>query len=639
MAPISLPVTFNNSFWTQDFKTGLQVLYSKLEQGSAENDEIVNFVKARIRVERDYSQALANPAPTGRGNGFDKDDGASLLVAFRGLQHEAVAQGEAHLTIANELQNQVAEPFEAWAYQHAERIRATKSDILDEWIVQYEGHVTEVNQIREHYVNKTRKADELEDDANFIARDNTSDAGDEKSPEEPGKLHPHATIRRTPSTAERLHSRLKAVAERARSPLRHPPMPDPKDTMEMFAEQNRQMFGEKKEGEAADDGKSDGTATPTATVDKGKGKEIVSDSPTALSPAQQKTGLPELNVKIPENPKPSTDIKFGEATLPATDVSTLLFRAQQEIAVRTVKYTLLGEYDHCFTGEEFVVWLKENIKELQGILDFAEEAAVALTEEYGALRRIGELGNKFENSPKAFYQFRPKAFNLKAALQKGSADSVPIDNATSSPISAGIKRSNTVVNYFVKAVQSATAPGPPEDPPHVKARRAAQEADVEYRKAVRQLDEHRCRVEERIDDTLKALQRWELDRLKAVKTVLQQYQEIVSSLHNPISASDERASVLTMSFMPENDLKALIEGYRTGPFRPDPKIYESITHESDSSFGIDLRKWAGEGAFGPMKSIGSAEELNAAAARELPPVLTGALDALKGAYGKLPSDD
>lgn len=111
-----------------------------------------------------------------------------------------------------------------------------------------------------------------------------------------------------------------------------------------------------------------------------------------------------------------------------------------------------------------------------------------------------------------------QAFNLKSVLQKASQDSIPTDTATPSPISAGIKRSNTMVNYFVKAVQSATAPGPPDDPPHVKARKVAQEADVEYRKAVRQLDEHRCRVEERIDDTLRALQRWELDRLKAVKT-------------------------------------------------------------------------------------------------------------------------
>ena len=32
MAVVSLPLTFNNSFWTQDFRKGLEVLYGKLEQ-------------------------------------------------------------------------------------------------------------------------------------------------------------------------------------------------------------------------------------------------------------------------------------------------------------------------------------------------------------------------------------------------------------------------------------------------------------------------------------------------------------------------------------------------------------------------------------------------------------------------------
>lgn len=75
-----------------------------------------------------------------------------------------------------------------------------------------------------------------------------------------------------------------------------------------------------------------------------------------------------------------------------------------------------------------------------------------------------------------------------------------------------------MVSYLVKAVQNATAPGPPEELPYIKARREAGAADQGYRKAIKQLDQHRCAVEERIDETLKALQRWELDRLKAVKT-------------------------------------------------------------------------------------------------------------------------
>jgi hypothetical protein len=32
MAVISLPLSFTNSFWTQDYRRGLEVLYAKLEQ-------------------------------------------------------------------------------------------------------------------------------------------------------------------------------------------------------------------------------------------------------------------------------------------------------------------------------------------------------------------------------------------------------------------------------------------------------------------------------------------------------------------------------------------------------------------------------------------------------------------------------
>jgi hypothetical protein len=32
MAVLSLPLSFNNSFWTQDYRNGLEVLYDKLEQ-------------------------------------------------------------------------------------------------------------------------------------------------------------------------------------------------------------------------------------------------------------------------------------------------------------------------------------------------------------------------------------------------------------------------------------------------------------------------------------------------------------------------------------------------------------------------------------------------------------------------------
>ena len=55
------------------------------------------------------------------GTGFSADEGASLLVAFRGLQAETAAQGQIHLNIAKELESLVAEPFDNWAQSYKVR--------------------------------------------------------------------------------------------------------------------------------------------------------------------------------------------------------------------------------------------------------------------------------------------------------------------------------------------------------------------------------------------------------------------------------------------------------------------------------------------------------------------------------------
>lgn len=47
MAVLALPLSFTNSFWSQDYRHGLEVLFSKLEQGIAENNEIIAFVRVR----------------------------------------------------------------------------------------------------------------------------------------------------------------------------------------------------------------------------------------------------------------------------------------------------------------------------------------------------------------------------------------------------------------------------------------------------------------------------------------------------------------------------------------------------------------------------------------------------------------
>lgn len=170
------------------------------------------------------------------------------------------------------------------------------------------------------------------------------------------------------------------------------------------------------------------------------------------------------------------------------------------------------------------------------------------------------------------------------------------------------------------------------EPIHVRARAEANAADAAYRSAVRKLDRQRLGLEERVEETLKLLQKWELDRLRAVKTVLLQYQGTLANLPSGLQSSFDRSSTLVASYQPEADLRALIERYRTGPFKPTAHVYESLTHEeADVYFGIDLRRWA-EGGWSSLRSDEPPKD-------NIPEVLAAMLSAMDRAYPKLPSDD
>lgn len=56
-----------------------------------------------------------------KASGFSADDGASLLMVFRGLQAESKEQGLAHAAVAKDLHTLVANPFEQWAQGHKVR--------------------------------------------------------------------------------------------------------------------------------------------------------------------------------------------------------------------------------------------------------------------------------------------------------------------------------------------------------------------------------------------------------------------------------------------------------------------------------------------------------------------------------------
>lgn len=74
MPAVTLPMTFANSFWSQDYRRGLETLYGKLDgvrrlaravllssespQGLTENVEIYNFVKVFLLKEFNHSSSM-----------------------------------------------------------------------------------------------------------------------------------------------------------------------------------------------------------------------------------------------------------------------------------------------------------------------------------------------------------------------------------------------------------------------------------------------------------------------------------------------------------------------------------------------------------------------------------------------------
>jgi hypothetical protein len=80
--------------------------------------------------------------------------------------------------------------------------------------------------------------------------------------------------------------------------------------------------------------------------------------------------------------------------------------------------------------------------------------------------------------------------------------------------------STLVRNYLPASISSSlgnTSPSTTE-PAHVRARREAKKADNEYREALDALEVIRLRVEEQVELGLRIWDRWERERLGAVKT-------------------------------------------------------------------------------------------------------------------------
>ncbi|EXF74578.1 hypothetical protein CFIO01_10430 [Colletotrichum fioriniae PJ7] len=301
-----------------------------------------------------------------------------------------------------------------------------------------------------------------------------------------------------------------------------------------------------------------------------------------------KNNIPEIKVsenKEPElHPQEDDDepIEIGDEIYQPDQVKKILAHMLNTIKLGETKVPILGTYQNTSAGSDIVEYLQRHMNTTS--VSYAERIGQDLISN-GYLRLIGNVGSTFANSSKMFYQWRPKAFKLSGIPDKksplGRTFSLPASESSDSPVVGTV--SEYLANWNVLNNQH-----PNETPPE-RLRREAREADDKYKGGVRKLDEMRCDLEETIFIHLRFLERCELDRLKAIKTVILDFSGTISNVIPSMQSAVDHMMLFQETVQPLGDLRYLLENYRTGSFIPKVVVYENYYNKVDEqTFGVDL---------------------------------------------------
>ncbi|KAH7489856.1 Rho-GTPase-activating protein 8 [Fusarium oxysporum f. sp. matthiolae] len=294
--------------------------------------------------------------------------------------------------------------------------------------------------------------------------------------------------------------------------------------------------------------------------------------------------IPEIKVQPHKEGEPEEEelYEIGDDTYQPEQVKKILSQMLSSIKMGETKVPILGTYLNTSSGSDIVEYLQRSMGNI-GVA-YAERIGQDLVNN-GFLRLIGNVGSTFANSSKMFYQWRPKAFQMAGVPEKKSI------NRTFSLASTGSEGADspvgTVSEYL--ANWNVLNNSHPNETPSQRLKREASEADEKYREGVRKLDQLRCELEEAIHLHLKFLERCELDRLKAVKTVILDFSGTIGNVIPSLQSTVDQMMLFQETIQPQSDLRYLLETYRTGSFVPKVVVYENYYNKVDEqTFGIDL---------------------------------------------------
>nr|POE63296.1 rho-gtpase-activating protein 8 [Quercus suber] len=305
------------------------------------------------------------------------------------------------------------------------------------------------------------------------------------------------------------------------------------------------------------------------------------------SPKQPPQSVPSIKVEEEEDEPES--IEIGDEVYPHEQLKKILAHALENVRLGETKVPILGTYQNVSTGSEIVEYIQKHMG--GSTVALAEKIGQDLINN-GFLRLIGNMGNSFANSSRMNYQWRAKAFQLTGLPEKRpklmsrtSTMASSVSDTASIPDSPAVGERMSEYLGGWNPLNNAH----PNETPAEKLRRETREADERYKAAVRKLDGLRCNLEEAMVDHLKFMERCEVDRLKAIKSVILDFSGSISNVIPSLQSTVDNMMLFQETVQPINDVRYLLENYRTGNYIPRVTVYENYYNTVDEqTFGVDI---------------------------------------------------
>ncbi|PHH91038.1 hypothetical protein CDD83_1877 [Cordyceps sp. RAO-2017] len=296
--------------------------------------------------------------------------------------------------------------------------------------------------------------------------------------------------------------------------------------------------------------------------------------------------IPEIKVQPHKEEEPDDEeiYEIGDEIYQHDQIKKIIAQMLSTIKMGETKVPILGTYLNTSAGSDIVEYLQRNMAVTS--VSYAERIGQDLISN-GFLRLIGNVGSTFANSSRLFYQWRPKAFKIAGMPEKrvppGRTLSLPTTGSDSSDSAVVGTVSEYLANWNVLNNSH------PNETPAQRLQRESREADEKYKAGVHRLDELRCELEQAIFLHLKFLERCELDRLKAIKTVILDFSGSLGNVIPSLQSTVDKMLLFQETVQPVGDLRYLLENYRTGSFIPRVVVYENYYNRVDEqTFGVDL---------------------------------------------------